>query len=202
MLDEAQKIKNAVTKTAQAVRQIDAKWRLALTGTPLENHLGELWSLFRGLSRPLGKLGPLSQQIRRSNRAVQGPLAAAGAFATDTAVHPEAHESRSAAGIARADGDCADSRTSPPTKNERYQAARMAAIAGLAIGDEQPGEDRRFQILAALTRLRQLACHPRLVDADWPGGSAKLELFMEIVEELREGNHRALCSASSCSISV
>ncbi len=59
-------------------------------------------------------------------------------------------------------------------------------------GQDEPLEDRRFQVLAALTRLRQLACHPRLVDPDWPGGSAKLELFMEIVEELREGNHRAL----------
>jgi hypothetical protein len=47
ILDEAQKIKNSATKSAQAVRQIDAKWRLALTGTPLENHLGELWSIFR-----------------------------------------------------------------------------------------------------------------------------------------------------------
>ena len=49
VLDEAQKIKNSATKTAQAVRQIEADWRVALTGTPLENHLGELWSIFRAV---------------------------------------------------------------------------------------------------------------------------------------------------------
>jgi SNF2 family DNA or RNA helicase len=82
-----------------------------------------------------------------------------------------------------------------PDERKRYQAARLAAIADLAgAGESDAGgpADRRFEVLAALTRLRQLACHPRLVDAQWPGGSAKLELFMEIVEELREGNHRAL----------
>jgi len=47
-------------------------------------------------------------------------------------------------------------------------------------------------VLAWLTRLRQLACHPRLVDKRWDKSSAKLDLFMEIVEELREGEHRAL----------
>src|SRR5690606_24995630 len=50
VLDEAQFIKNAATKTSQAIRAIQADWRLGLSGTPLENHLGELWSLFRTLS--------------------------------------------------------------------------------------------------------------------------------------------------------
>lgn len=70
-----------------------------------------------------------------------------------------------------------------------YEETRLAAIADLASGD---GRDKRFRILAALTKLRQLACHPRLVDASWQRGSAKLDAFLEVVAELREGGHRAL----------
>lgn len=50
VLDEAQFIKNSQTKTSQAIRRIEADWRIGLSGTPLENHLGELWSLFRTIS--------------------------------------------------------------------------------------------------------------------------------------------------------
>ena len=50
VLDEAQLIKNAQTKTAQAVQTLEADWRVALSGTPIENHLGDLWSLFRTVS--------------------------------------------------------------------------------------------------------------------------------------------------------
>lgn len=193
VLDEAQKIKNSVTKTAQAVRQIDAKWRLALTGTPLENHLGELWSIFRAVCP--GLLGswdrfrtkfaePIERQNDHSRRRALSRLMRPFILRrTKSEVLEELPERTEIVRTAEL----------TTAERERYQAARVAAIADLAAqNDEGPGEDRRFQILAALTRLRQLACHPRLVDSDWPGGSAKLELFMEIVEELREGNHRAL----------
>jgi len=79
-----------------------------------------------------------------------------------------------------------------PSAEERelYQQVRLAALAGL-LGAEK-GPDQRFQVLAALTRLRQLACHPRLVVPDSPVESAKLAVFLETVDELREGGHRAL----------
>src|SRR5690606_16567588 len=59
VMDEAQAIKNAATRRARAARDIDAEWRLALTGTPLENHLGELWAIFRAAAP--GLLGSWEQ---------------------------------------------------------------------------------------------------------------------------------------------
>jgi SNF2 family DNA or RNA helicase len=195
VLDEAQKIKNSATKTAQAVRQIEAEWRVALTGTPLENHLGELWSIFRAVCP--GLLGswdrfrtkyaePIERQKdparRRSLSRLMRPFILRRTKSEVLEELPERTEIIRTAELTR-------------EERERYQAARLEAVMNLAgAGESEKGgvADRRFEVLAALTRLRQLACHPRLVDAEWPGGSAKLELFMEIVEELREGKHRAL----------
>jgi SNF2 family DNA or RNA helicase len=70
----------------------------------------------------------------------------------------------------------------------------MAALAELSgAGEEaQQAGQKRIRTLAWLTRLRQLACHPRLVDATWAKSSAKLDLLMSLIEELRDGEHRAL----------
>ncbi|MEI8148023.1 MAG: C-terminal helicase domain-containing protein, partial [Actinomycetes bacterium] len=70
--------------------------------------------------------------------------------------------------------------------------ARLGAVAQLSGLVEETGKDQRFQVLAALTKLRQLACHPRLVDKTWDKSSAKLDLFLETIDELRDGKHRAL----------
>ena len=68
VLDEAQFIKNAATKTARAARGLDADWRLALSGTPLENHLGELWSLMRNdITWLAGDLGAIPNSLCRSD---------------------------------------------------------------------------------------------------------------------------------------
>jgi SNF2 family DNA or RNA helicase len=79
------------------------------------------------------------------------------------------------------------------TERKKYDAARLAALTELTQGGSGDTDAQmRIRVLAWLTRLRQLACHPRLVDKRWDKSSAKLDLFMEIVDELREGEHRAL----------
>jgi SNF2 family DNA or RNA helicase len=80
------------------------------------------------------------------------------------------------------------------TERKKYDAARLAALNELGANGTGGDTDSqmRIRVLAWLTRLRQLACHPKLVDKRWDKSSAKLDLFMEIVEELREGEHRAL----------
>ncbi|WP_164103608.1 DEAD/DEAH box helicase [Candidatus Laterigemmans baculatus] len=206
VLDEAQYIKNAATKTAQAVRAIEAGWRLGLSGTPLENHLGELWSLLRTISP--GLLGSWEQFRTR--------------FADPIEKHGDEGRRQSLARlvqpfILRRTKDKVLSELPPrtevtlfaemgKTERRRYEAARLAALAdlngggGLSAAAEsngggggEPNEgDKRFRVLAWLTRMRQMACHPRLVDATWKKSSAKLDLFLETVEELREGEHRAL----------
>ncbi|MEO1527866.1 MAG: DEAD/DEAH box helicase [Planctomycetota bacterium] len=192
VLDEAQFIKNAQTKTARAIRDIEADWRVALSGTPLENHLGELWSLMRTISP-----GLLGSWDRFRNR-----------FADPIERHKDADRRLSLAHlvrpfILRRTKDTVLDELPPRTEitlqahlsteeRGRYDEARMAALAELSgAGSEKPGE-HRMRTLAWLTKLRQLACHPRLVDRMWSQGSAKLELLRSLIAELREGEHRAL----------
>jgi hypothetical protein len=194
VLDEAQFIKNSQTKTSQAVRGIDAQWRIGLSGTPLENHLGELWSLFRTISP-----GLLGSWDRFRNR-----------FADPIERHKDDQRRQSLARlvrpfILRRTKDKVLKELPPRTEvtlqaelskaeRKRYEDTRVAALAELsgAGGEEQQAGHKRIRTLAWLTRLRQLACHPRLVDTTWDKGSAKLDLLMELVEELREEEHRAL----------
>ncbi|TWU16616.1 DEAD/DEAH box helicase [Planctomycetes bacterium Poly21] len=196
VLDEAQFIKNSQTKTSQAIRMLQADWRLGLSGTPLENHLGELWSLFRTLSP--GLLG--SWQRFRSR------------FAEPIERHNDAERREALARlvrpfILRRTKDKVLTELPPRTEitlraelsdaeRKLYEDARLAALAELthATNDGEKSHDgrRRIQTLAWLTRLRQLACHPALVDPSWKGASAKLDLLMSLVDELRDGDHRAL----------
>ena len=193
VLDEAQFVKNAQTKTSQAIRSVDADWRLGLSGTPLENHLGELWSLFRTLSP--GMLGSWERFRKR--------------FAEPIERH---HDSERRGSLARLVRPFILRRTKDkvlrelPARTEitlraeltgeerrRYEDARLAAVAELSgVSDDRHEGDRRIRTLAWLTRLRQLACHPALVDARWKKSSAKLDLLLSLIEELREEGHRAL----------
>ncbi len=194
VLDEAQFIKNSQTKTSQAIRRVEADWRIGLSGTPLENHLGELWSLFRTISP-----GLLGSWDRFRNR-----------FADPIERHKDDERRQSLARlvrpfILRRTKDKVLKELPPRTEitlqaefskaeRKRYEDARIAALAELsgAADDEQQAGQKRIRTLAWLTRLRQLACHPRLVDATWKKSSAKLDLLMSLVEELREEDHRAL----------
>jgi SNF2 family DNA or RNA helicase len=194
VLDEAQFIKNSQTKTSQAIRRIDADWRIGLSGTPLENHLGELWSLFRTISP--GLLGSWERFRRR--------------FADPIERHKDGDRRESLARlvrpfILRRTKDKVLRELPPRTEitlnaelsqaeRRKYEEARLAALAelsGVSEGDQKAGQ-QRIRTLAWLTRLRQLACHPRLVDATWKKSSAKLDLLMSLVEELRQEEHRAL----------
>ncbi len=197
VLDEAQFIKNSQTKTAQAIRSLPADWRLGLSGTPLENHLGELWSLFRTISP--GLLGSwqrfrsrFAEPIERHNdaerrkalaRLVQPFVLRRTKKAVLTELPPRTEITLRA-------------ELSPPER-QLYEDARIAAMSDLANGGggkigADGRQQKRIQTLTWLTRLRQLACHPALVDSTWKGTSSKLELFLSLVEELREGDHRAL----------
>ena len=193
ILDEAQTIKNASTAAAKAARLIRARHRLALSGTPIENHLGELWSLFEFLNP--GLLGTVvclraapwrgretgSQRDRR-------PLA------RHPAVHPAAHESAGRAGAAGPDG-------ADDALRAGRRAARALRRAAGPLPDGAAGPDRarrartksKMHVLEALLRLRQAACHPGLIDPrhnDVP--SAKFDALLPHLAEVREEGHKAL----------
>ncbi len=197
VLDEAQFVKNSQTKTAQAIRRIAAKWRLAMTGTPIENHLGDLWSLFRAVSP--GVFGSWERFRERFAAPIERDKDAKRREALARMVRPfvlrrtkdEVLRELPARTEVRLDAELSAG------ERKLYDQARIAALASLAsptgkASSLEGGEDPRFRVLAALTRLRQLACHPRLAIPDAPADSAKLTLFLETVEELREEGHRAL----------
>ena len=189
VLDEAQFVKNSQTKTAAAIRQIPSAWRLAMTGTPVENHLGELWSLFRAVSP--GVFGSWERFRERFAGPIEKEKDASRRSALSRVVRPFVLRRSKAEVLSELPARTEIRLDAALTPEERalYEAERLAAVASLG---GPVDEDARFRVLAALTRLRQVACHPRLVHPGFAAESSKLRLFLETVEELREGRHRAL----------
>ena len=191
--DEAQNIKNARSKTAKAIQSLNVKWHLALSGTPIENHLGDLWSLFRTINPSL--LGswqrfrscygfPISRD--QNQAALQRLNARVRPFILRRLKKDYLHELPEKTEIVL------DVELSTAEK-DIYEGIRMEALGKLQTADNAAGDDKdRMQVLAALTKLRQAACHPRLVYDLWQHSSSKLELFLNLAEQLVEGGHKVL----------
>ena len=193
VLDEAQIIKNAQTKTAQAVQTLNADWTVALSGTPIENHLGDLWSLFRTISP--GLFG----EWDKFKRSYVYPIER-----EDSQVAKDRLKNKIAPFVLRRMKK--DYLTELPAKTEVdlwidltseeqevYDAMRGEAIEKVQVlVDEDPEAQTQMQILAAVTRLRQAACHRSLVDESWNGSSSKLDSLKERLVELKEAGHAAL----------
>jgi superfamily II DNA or RNA helicase len=195
VLDEAQAVKNATTERAKALRELRAAWRLGVTGTPMENHLGEIWSLLRVISP--GLLGSWEQF--RGRYAV--PIEKFGDDARRRALAALLRPfmlRRTKAEVARelpARTEIVRMVRLSPEEQALYEQFRRATLDELAEAKKNPERDAgdlRFVLLAALTRLRQLCCHPRLVYPRTNAGSAKAAYLVELLSELREGGHRAL----------
>jgi SNF2 family DNA or RNA helicase len=192
VLDEAQAVKNAQTHRARAARSLRAEFRVALSGTPLENHLGELWSLFATVFP--GLLGSWDQFRDRFASPIERNQDPEARAALARVIRPFLLR-RTKQEVARE----LPARTEivvPIALSEQeralYEDARLAAVAELADMKGLRDEQRRFQVLAALTRLRLLASHPRLHDRSSPVASSKLRRLIELVSELRAEGHRAL----------
>lgn len=192
-IDEAQFIKNPGSQNAKSVKQIHAKHKFALTGTPIENSLSELWSLFdfimpdylyshtkfvERFEKPIVKDGSkevledLGKHIepfilRRMKKEVLTEL-------------PDKIESKMMAEMTA-------------EQEKVYQAYLQNIREELSAEINKNGvEKSRMQILAALTRLRQICCHPSTFIDDYYGESGKLKLLMQITNEILENGHRIL----------
>ncbi|MFC5694896.1 DEAD/DEAH box helicase [Pseudomonas sp. GCM10022186] len=189
VLDEAQAIKNAQTKRSQAAMALQADFRMVATGTPLENHLGELWNLFRFINP--GLLGSQESFTARFATPIeQGDAAARRALRK--LIQPFI--------LRRLKSQVLDElparteityRVSLSSEEAHlYEALRQQALDTI----EQVATDgaRPLQVLAEITRLRRFCCHPSLSVPGSPLAGSKLQAFAEIVEELRESGHRAL----------
>ncbi|MCB0644264.1 MAG: hypothetical protein KDC44_21620, partial [Phaeodactylibacter sp.] len=193
LLDEAQAIKNRLTKRAEAVFALQSGFRLALTGTPIENHLGELWSLFQFLNPGLLDsqkafserfLYPIQRDndevTREQLRLLVRPFILRRRKDEVLQELPEKTEITLTVEL-------------PPEERAFYEALRQRAVEKLAETKEDSAGPQHLRILAELMRLRRAACHPGLVDKNLPfTKGAKMEVFGEIVEELRENGHKAL----------
>ncbi len=189
VLDEAQAIKNAATRRARAVGELNAKFKLATTGTPIENHLGELWSLFRFLNPGLlgGKTAfneKYGIPISRDNDAGRGDQ-------LRQLVQPFILRRRKDEVLRELPAKTEVILSVSPGTEEAalYEALRRKALEEI---EQAPPERKRFVVLSQLTRLRQAACHPELVRPGSKLRSAKLDLFGETVREILDNGHKAL----------
>ncbi len=191
VLDEAQAIKNPRAKRSLAAFRLNGAFRLITTGTPIENNLGELWSLFRFINP--GLLGSWEHFNERFAIPVERD--------EDAAVRQRLRRVIAPFILRRTKGQVL--KELPPrtevlqhvqlSERERafYEALRRESLRRIGEQQGSPGA-RRMQILAEITRLRQACCNSRLVLATSDIPSAKLEAFDGIVEDLLANRHKAL----------
>ena len=193
VLDEAQAVKNARSKTASAISELKADWKVALTGTPVENHLGELWSLFHAISP--GVFGGWEQFRKRFAGPIERDDDQDRRLALRERIRPFVLRRTKSEVLkdlpARTETNLYIDLTA--AEREAYNRVRLSAIGEIdQIAKLSDIKDQRFKMLALLTRLRQLACSPKLVQADWSGRSSKLQQLAETLLELRSEGHRTL----------
>ncbi|MDO4403915.1 MAG: DEAD/DEAH box helicase [Atopobiaceae bacterium] len=191
ILDEAQYIKNYQTLAARAVKALRAKHRFALTGTPIENRLSELWSIFDFLMP--GLLGgfdhfreryelPISEgdeNAARTLRAATAPFVLRRLKSQVLDDLPDKLEQVVTCQMGR-------------TQLELYAAREQALRMSLTQSQEQDWGANRMQVLAEITRLRQLCCDPRLVYEDYDGGSCKLDAIWQLVSSAIDARAKVL----------
>ncbi len=198
VLDEAQNIKNATSKAAQAAGRLDARQRLCLTGTPLENHLGELWSLFHFLMP--GWLG----DAKAFNRTYRTPIEKHGD--SERLQHLVARIRpfllrRRKEDVARelpSKSEIVHWVELSPAQRDLYETVRLAMDRKVREEIDRKGLARsQIVILEALLKLRQVCCDLRLIKheanrAARGGSSGKLESLLQMLEELLAEGRRVL----------
>lgn len=179
--DEAQAFKNPMTQTARAVKKLQADYRFALTGTPIENALEELWSIFHvvfpELFRGLKEYSNLNRKqiarrirpflLRRVKEDVLSELPAKVEWLETVELLPE---------------------------QKKLYGAYLAKLRHETLKhlDKDTIRKNRIRILAGLTRLRQICCHPALFVEGYEGKSAKFEKLKQLLEESRLAGRRVL----------
>jgi superfamily II DNA or RNA helicase len=196
ILDEAQHIKNPMSQTARSAKKLSSERRLALTGTPIENRLSELWSIFDFVSP--GLLGQLKAFEERVARPIdRGDMETAQRLRAT--IKPFVMR-RVKSDVAKDLPDKIEQEMIVPLAEEQAklykQVLRQVRKSVLSEVEKQGVSKAQIQILAALTRLRQVACDPRLMklpDTDFNADdSGKLGALREIIDEAVDGNHRVL----------
>lgn len=179
--DEAQAFKNPFTQTAKAVKKIQAKNRFGLTGTPIENSLEELWSIYHVVFPHLFQgLEEYSHLTRKAIARRVRPFLLRRVKVDVLTELPQKQESLELSELL-------------PEQKKLYVGflakLRHETLKHL---DKETYQKNRIRILAGLTRLRQICCHPSLFIEGYRGGSAKFEQLLQIIEEARLSGRRVL----------
>jgi superfamily II DNA or RNA helicase len=195
VLDEAQAIKNNATKRSQAVMALQGDFRMVATGTPLENHLGELWNLFRFINP--GLLGTSDQ----FNLRFAGPIERAQDKRAEAGARTRLRRLIQPFILRRTKAQVLSelpSRTEivlqvELTEQEMalYESLRRDALDKLA-ALEAPEGQKSIQILAEMMKLRRACCNPALVAPELNLQSSKLTAFARLLDELLENRHKVL----------
>ena len=185
--DEAQHIKNPLTKSAIALKRLDGKTRYALTGTPIENTLAELWSVFdfvlpgylytSGKFKKLYEAPIVKENCEQKAKLLQKQIAPFLLRRLKREVLKELPEKVETTLYAEMEGE----------QKKVYTATLMQAR-----GELESHETNQIEILALLTRLRQICCHPGMFIENYKGGSAKLDLAMDTILSCISSGHRIL----------
>ncbi len=190
ILDEAQAIKNAATKRSRAAMSLKAEFKLITTGTPIENHLGELWNLFNFINP--GLLGSINNFNEKYAIPIERFQDRDAKYKLKRLIRPFI--------LRRIKSEVLEElppRTDVTLQVEMsedeahfYEALRQNALDILESNREKKG--RHLQILSEIMKLRQACCNPRLINPDTSIESSKLNIFSSVVEELIGGRHKAL----------
>jgi len=194
ILDEAQYIKNRETRNARSVKKIPARHKLILTGTPLENSLEDLWSLFDFLMP--GILGSFDRfvntYLRPAASSVQEALANLRRKVTPFVLRRmKVDVLKDLPPISHLVYNCRLS----PVQQELYSSYAKSAREQLTKLVEKEGFDKvRLQVLATLTRLKQICCHPAIFakESAESGDSAKYEMLLDLLSGLIEAKHKTV----------
>ena len=209
--DEAQALKNPQTKRSKIANTLTADFKMITTGTPIENNLTELWSLFRFINP--GLFGSLQQ----FNKRFVQPIENANASKESTSKKSEQENEKNKSNINDANEALRkiiapfmlrrlkiDVLTELPSRTEinirvelneeesaLYEAIRQKALENLMATEEKAGQ-KRIKVLAEIMRLRRACCHPKLVFEESDIAGSKLKVFDNLVTELKQGGHKAL----------
>ncbi len=188
--DEAQALKNPRALRSKAAASLKAGFRIVATGTPIENHLGELWSLFNIINPGLlGSQKKFEQQfispIEHGDQHAKPRLRAL--------VAPFILRRHKSQVLTELPSRTEINRVIEASDEEKlfYEALRRQALDDLAQPSADTGQ-MRFKILAEITRLRRACCHPQLVSPAVSIEGSKLKELLSIVAELVENGHKAL----------
>ena len=196
ILDEAQKIKNPKTKMAVAIKSFSSEYKLALSGTPIENHLGELWSIFDFV------MPGFLENLKLFKSLYQNPIEKEHDMTRSTLLNKKV-----APFILRRTKD--EVALELPSKTEIIKRATFSKTQATLYENIRVTMEKKVReaikgkglsrshitILDALLKLRQVCCHPQLLKLDTAKNikeSAKLELFLELMEELQSEGRKVL----------